>query len=171
MKKDDKISWVERWKNDLGTDDSVVLFNLQGINANNIAKARKEFKNEGIRFSVVRNLLFKRVISNTPMEKAGELLKGPNAIGIYEDPVKLAKVSCAVKKNYKFIINGGYANGNIMSAEDVIATSKILSREALLGMVLSTMNAPVSGFVSTLSAVLRSLVYTIEAIKDKKENN
>lgn len=171
MKKDDKISWVELWKNELNDADSIVFFNLQGVNANSVTIARKEFRDEGVRFSVIRNLLFKRAINGTSMEKVGDLLKGPNAIGVYNDPVKLAKISYAISRNYKFVIKGGYADGSVMSAADVIAISKILPREALLGMVLSTMDAPVRGFVSTLSAVLRNLIYAVKAIKDKKENN
>ena len=43
------------------------------------------------------------------------------------------------------------------------------SREALLTMVVTVMQMPISGFVNVLGGVVRKFVYAINAIKDKKE--
>ena len=58
----------------------------------------------------------------------------------------------------------------MLRAEDVVALSKLPSREELLGKLLGTMAAVPTGFVRVLSAVPQKLLYAFSAIKDQKES-
>jgi large subunit ribosomal protein L10 len=49
--------------------------------------------------------------------------------------------------------------------------SKLPSREELLGRLLATMLAPVSGFVNTLAAIPRSFLNVLKAIEDQKSGS
>ena len=91
---------------------------------------------------------------------------------IKEDPVKIAKLMMEFsKKNKNFKIANGYLEGNVITAEKVKELAQLPGREQLLAMVLSMMNAPITGFVGVLSSIVRSLCYALNAIKEKKETS
>ncbi len=167
MKKSEKVAWINNWKSGLNDNDALVFFNYQNVDANSIANVRRDLRDKGVRFTVIKNLLFKLAISGSKLEVVNDLLKNANAVGIHSDPIELAKISTEINKRYKLAIKGGYADGAKLSKQDVIELSKLLPREQLLAKLLSMLNAPVGGFVSTLSGIIRNLVYTIDAIKNK----
>ena len=55
-----------------------------------------------------------------------------------------------------------------MSPAEVKALADLPSKEVLLSQLLSVMNGPTTNFVGVFSALLRKLVGTLDAIKDKK---
>ena len=63
---------------------------------------------------------------------------------------------------------GGLVNNVFYGAEDMVKLAQLPSKKQLLGMLVGTINAPVSNFVSVLHGNLRGLVYALSAIKDKK---
>ena len=69
-----------------------------------------------------------------------------------------------------FSIRTAILDGSLLSADDVVALSKLPSRELLLAKLLGTMAAVPTGFVRVLSAVPQKLLYALSAIKDQKEN-
>ncbi|EKE18810.1 MAG: hypothetical protein ACD_9C00226G0001, partial [uncultured bacterium] len=50
----------------------------------------------------------------------------------------------------------------------VKALAKIPSKEQLLGQLVGTLNAPISGFVNVLAGNLRGLVQVLNAVKEQK---
>jgi large subunit ribosomal protein L10 len=69
-----------------------------------------------------------------------------------------------------FSIRTAILDGTLLSADDVVALSKLPSRDELLAKLLGTMSAVPTGFVRVLSAVPQKLLYALSAIKDQKEN-
>ena len=55
-----------------------------------------------------------------------------------------------------------------MSKEEVMALALLPSREQLLGQVVGTIAAPLSGFVRVLNGNVSGLVYALSAIAEKK---
>ncbi len=92
------------------------------------------------------------------------------------DPVALAK---AVKdlakevvkedKSPKVTIKAGWFEGQLLSAEDVVALADLPPREALLGQLLGLLQAPAGQLVRVLNAKLSSVVYVLNAFLQKKE--
>ena len=70
------------------------------------------------------------------------------------------------QKNPKVIC--GVVEGKKVSPEQVKAMADLPSKEVLISQLLATMNGPTTNFVGALSGVLRKLVGTLEAIKEKK---
>ena len=84
-----------------------------------------------------------------------EHLTGPNAIAFSnEDVVAPAKIlNDFAKKNDKLEIKAGVIEGAIASEEDVKALAELPSRDGLLSMLLSVLQAPMRNLAAITKAV------------------
>ena len=73
------------------------------------------------------------------------------------------------KENEKLEIRGGFLDGNVLTPEEVVALSKMPSREELLSMMMSTFNGPTRGFVGVLHGLLSKCVRTLDAVREQKQ--
>ncbi|MDP2632089.1 MAG: 50S ribosomal protein L10 [Candidatus Uhrbacteria bacterium] len=88
----------------------------------------------------------------------------------YGDEVSAAKLLKEFDKAHKDILTfvAGVLEGKGLTAEEVTALAALPSKQQLLGMLVGTLNAPVSGFVNVLAGNLRGLVTVLDAIKEQK---
>ncbi|MFA6522576.1 MAG: 50S ribosomal protein L10 [Patescibacteria group bacterium] len=87
----------------------------------------------------------------------------------YNDEVSAAKtLKEFTKVNENFKLVGGILEGKVISAEMVNQLAMLPTKEELLGRMVGSLNAPISGFVHVLSGNLRGLVTALTAIKDQK---
>ena len=89
----------------------------------------------------------------------------------FDDPVAPAKAlaeyaKSGATKSPEVIC--GVVEGKKVSPEEVKALADLPSKEVLISQLLATMNGPTTNFVGALGGVLRKLVGTLEAIKEKK---
>ena len=88
----------------------------------------------------------------------------------YDDPVAPAKAVAKFADDHKkFIIRCAALDGEKIGIEELIALSKLPSKEVLLGQLLSTWSSVPTGLVQVLTGVPRTFVYALQAIKDQKE--
>ena len=95
----------------------------------------------------------------------------------YADEVSAAKLLKELATSKKFEskdksltmqLVAGILEGRFVNAEEVGRLADLPSRQQLLGQLVGTLNAPVSGFVNVLAGNLRGLVTVLGAIKEKK---
>ena len=112
----------------------------------------------------------RRAIEGTSYEEMAESCKGTTAVTMsYEDPVAPAKVVVDfAKDNPQLAIRAACMDGKAISADELVALSKLPSREALLGQLLSVMNAVPTGFVRVLNGVPTKALYALNAIGEQK---
>jgi len=85
------------------------------------------------------------------------------------DEVTSAKIVAEFAKNHDPIkILAGVMEGKLMSQEEVITLSKLLSKEELYAKLVGSINAPVSGFVNVLAGNMRGLVNVLNSIQESK---
>ena len=154
---------------------SAVLANYQGIDAASITAMRASMKSQSVEFRVVKNTLAKLAAKNTPFEALDASFTGPVSVLLsYDDPVAPAKVladqrKADAKKTPKVLC--GLVEGKMISAEGVAALADLPSREALLGQMLSVFQGPTTNFVGVFSSLLRKLVGTLDAVREKKASS
>ena len=98
-------------------------------------------------------------------------MNGTTSVAFCEaDEVSAAKVVAEANKklNGKIEAKCGFVDGAFADANMVKALADMPSKEVLLAKMLGSMNAPISGFVGVLAATLRSFVYAVKAVADKK---
>ncbi len=87
----------------------------------------------------------------------------------YGDEVSAAKVlKTFLKENEVGTLLAGVLEGKLIGKDDVKRLADLPSKEQLLGQLVGTLNAPVSGFVNVLAGNLRGLVTVLGAIKGTK---
>jgi large subunit ribosomal protein L10 len=165
MERQQKIETVGQLRERLGRAASVVLVDYRGIKVEEVNGLRRSFRAAKCEYRVVKNTLLRIAVAGTPMEKIVPRLEGPTAIAFsFEDPGAVAKVATKTAKELpKFVIKGGYADGQLLDAAGVDALSKLPGREELRAKFLATLKAPVQNFVALLAAAPTNLLLLLQA--------
>lgn len=152
---------------------SAVLANYQGISASGLTALRAHLKSRSLDFRVVKNTLAQRAAKDTPFEALESEFTGPVSILVsYDDPVAPAKAladfaKTKPEKNPEILC--GLVDGKKISQAEVNELSQLPSKDVLISQMLSVFQGPTTQFVGVFSAMLRKLVGTLDAIKEKKE--
>ncbi|NLJ80848.1 MAG: 50S ribosomal protein L10 [Firmicutes bacterium] len=173
MARSRKVAMVKEIGDRLSRTQGAVITDYRGLNAGEMTVLRKELREAGVEFKVLKNTLAILAAKNQEMEELIPLLNGPTAFAFgYEDPVVAAKIiSEFAKKNRVLEIKGGILEGKILDPDGVKELADLPSREVLLSMVARGMQGPIAGLVNVLQGNIRKLVYALEAVRQQKEAN
>ena len=147
-----------------------VVVEYQGINVEDDTKLRKELRSSEVEYCVMKNTLLKRAAIDAGLPDLSSALHGSTAIAISKnDPIVAFKVLCDFAKDHDFFkIKSGFIDGNVVDSKEAVRLAKLPPREVLVAQALSGLNAPISGFVTALSGVMRGLVVALNAVAEKK---
>ncbi|MER2088219.1 MAG: 50S ribosomal protein L10 [Sporosarcina sp.] len=134
---------------------SVVVVDYRGLNVGQVTELRKQLRDAGIDFKVYKNSMSRRAAEAAGLEGLSDHLTGPNAIAFSNDDVVApAKIlNDFAKKNEKLEIKAGVIEGVVASESDIKALAELPSREGLLSMLLSVLQAPMRNFALATKAV------------------
>lgn len=139
---------------------SVVVVDYRGLTVEQVTDLRKQLRDANIEMKVIKNGILRRAAEAAGLEGMEDVFVGPTAVAFSnEDVVAPAKIMNDFAKNAdKLEIKGGIIEGNVSSVEEIVALAKLPSREGLLSMLLSVLQAPV-----------RNVAYAVKAVSDSKE--
>ena len=134
---------------------STVIVDYRGLNVAEITELRKQLREAGGEFKVYKNTLTRRALAEVGLEGLNDVFTGPNAIAFSnEDVVAPAKILSEFAKDHEALeIKAGVIEGNIATIEEINALAKLPSREGLLSMLLSVLQAPIRNFALVTKAV------------------
>jgi large subunit ribosomal protein L10 len=134
---------------------STVIVDYRGLNVAEITELRKRLREAGVEFKVYKNTLTRRALAEVGLEGLNDVFTGPNAIAFSnEDVVAPAKILSEFAKEHEALeIKAGVIEGNIATIEEINALAKLPSREGLLSMLLSVLQAPIRNFALVTKAV------------------
>ena len=171
MNRDDKLAVVSELNEKFNRANFAVVADYCGLKVSELQQIRIELKNCDSEIRVAKNTLLKRAVTDTGNAALSDDFTGTTAVVMgYADPVAPAKVVAKFADDHsKFIIRCAALDGEKIGLEELIALSKLPSKEVLLGQLLSTWNNVPTGLVQVLTGVPRTFVYALQAIKDQKE--
>ena len=152
---------------------SAVVADYQGIDAPGITALRVHMRNRSVDFRVVKNTLARRAVKDTALEVLGEDFKGPISVVVgFGDVVAPAKAladfaKSGAPKSPEVIC--GIVEGKKVSSREIQAIADLPSREELISKMLSVFQGPTTNFAGVFSSLLRKLVGTLDAVREKKE--
>lgn len=172
MARPEKVQEVEYLSKVFDEARSVVLSDFTGLNVDKLSELRKQCREAGIEYRVIKNTLAKRSIKGTLAEGLDEHFEGPTALAISrEDENVPAKVLAKFAEEHeapKF--KAAVVDGKVIDATGVLALSKLPSRDELLSKLLGCMKSPGNNLVSVLQGTLRNFMYAMNAIIEKKKS-
>jgi large subunit ribosomal protein L10 len=169
-----KFEQVEMLRSKLSKSQAVFVGEYRGMTVAQITALRSQVRAAGGEMKVAKNTLMRIAMSEEGMVSfPDDMSRGPNVFTLaYGDPVAVARVLrdfARDRTNKAFNIKGGVLGNSVLNAEQLGALADLPSREVLLGMVVSTIAAPISGLLTVLSGPARGLVTCLNQIREKKE--
>ena len=161
------IEYVEKTKEQLKEGKAFYFTDFTGLNVKTMEKLRKELKANSATYLVLKNTLGFLAVKDLGFDDDAlrRLFVGPTGIAVaFDDPIVLAKILTNTK-NLK--IKGGIIEGAFLDAKQVINFSRIPSKDVLFSTLVGSLKI-VGNFVNVLESLLRNLVFTIEAMKNKE---
>jgi large subunit ribosomal protein L10 len=138
----------------LRESNCTVVADYRGLNVAQVTQLRKQLREAGVEFQVLKNSLVSRAAANAELSELDAVLTGPTAIAFGKDVVSPAKIlSDFAKKNEALKVKGGVVEGRFVDSAQIKALADLPSREGLLSMLLSVLQAPVRNFALAVKAV------------------
>lgn len=139
---------------------SIVVVDYRGLSVAQATKLRKQLREAGIEYRVVKNTLLSLAAKEAGIDGLDDVFKGVTAIAFGgEDVVAPAQIITKFSKDNKILeVKGGVLEGKVISGETVNALGNLPPKEVLLAQVASCFQAPI-----------QSLAYVLEEIRKSKD--
>ncbi len=151
-----------------------ILADYRGITATELTDLRRQLREKGIDFKVVKNTLARLAAEKTGREDLAGLFQGPIAVVFgYDNEIEPARALDEYNRNLKTAldIRGGFLTDKLLTAGEVLTLAKLPSREVLIARVMGGMQAPITGLIFQLSSPLRGIIGVLQARINQLEAN
>ena len=153
---EEKQKIVADLKEKIGAAVIGVLVDYKGINVADDTALRKELRENGVNYFVVKNTLLSRAVQDTELESIKSVLEGTTAIALSNDdyaaPARI--LSKYADKSETFKIKAGFLDGKLADLDTINAIAKLPSREVLLATVVGAFQAPIAAFARAVQAIV-----------------
>jgi len=151
---------------------AIALMAFNKLTVEQMTLFRLGLRKQNVRVKVLKNTLAKRVFEKTPYKSVTEHLEGPTLLAYSDkDPVIAAKaiVEWLSKENFDLKLKTGAALGQMMSADQMKALSKLPGKNELFVGFLWALKSPPTKFLYALQDTPRKLGYALVALRDMKQ--
>lgn len=140
-------------------NSATVVCEYRGLTVDEITALRKTLREKNAVATVYKNTLVTRAANTLDHKDFDQYLAGPNMFIFCEDYTNgsLKAVAKFAKKYDAFSIKGGIIENKVCDADYVKAIAALPSKEGLVSMLLSVLQAP-----------MRNLAYSLSQVAEKK---
>jgi len=146
---------------------AVVIADYRGIKVPVVTTMRDDFRKAGCHYRVLKNSLVKIAVKGSKLEPISQLMVGTTAV-IWSNEIPQSPAQIALKwakDEPKFVIKGGFFEGQLLDAKGVDALAKMPGKSEIRASMLMTFLAAPQSFVAQLAAAPQSFAYLIDARK------
>ncbi len=170
MARPEKIAEVEAIAGHLQSAQSTVLADYHGITVEQMTEFRVKCRENNVVCRVVKNRLAMIAADQVDLPELKEHLTGPIALIMgpesQVDPAKL--VVDFAKEVAAMEVKGGFMDGAFMSPDQIVALSKVPSRDELYAKMMGSINSPLTGIVGVTNGVMSALTRAVNAVAEQK---
>ena len=167
----EKVAVVDEVRERISSTEAVVITDYRGLDVPAMADLRRQLREAGSDYKVYKNTLTRFAAHELNLD-LDEVLVGPTALafvgsrddGTPGDAVSLAKALCQFAEDSSFLsIKGGVLDGQVISADEVSALSKLGTRTEILAEILGLFEAPMVEMAGLLEAPMVEMAGLLDA--------
>jgi large subunit ribosomal protein L10 len=172
MNRDQKGAVIAEIAADIEASQAIFAVDYRGISVPQAAELRAKLREADATFKVVKNSLTERAADQVGKPELKTLLIGPTALTFVRGDAALAAKAIAdhARATQLLPFKGGSMGDEALEAQQIVAISRLPSREVLYGQLVGVVASPVSGLVRTLSALVGGLAVALGQVREKKES-
>jgi large subunit ribosomal protein L10 len=172
MNREQKAAAIAEIADQLKGSEAVFAVDYRGISVPQAAELRVRLRDADATFRVVKNTLTERAADEAGTETLKALLEGPTALTFVHGDAALAAKALATfgRETDTLAFKGGLLGAESVDAEQIVAISRLPSRDVLYGQLVGLAASPITGLVRGLNALIAGLAIQLSQIAEKKES-
>ena len=154
-----KQQQVEAIKAKISSAKSLVIIDYMGLNVAEDTAFRKQLREAGVDYQVLKNRLVKRAFDDLGYTQFADALNGPTAVAFSDkDAVTPAKIIVENSKQLnKMKAKSGLVEGEYMDEDGVKTLADIPPKEILIAKMLGSMQSPITGLAVCLNKIAEKM--------------
>jgi large subunit ribosomal protein L10 len=165
----EKVAVVEEVRERLASANATVVTEYRGLTVTQMAELRKALGALGD-YKIYKNTLVRLAVADGDQQELAELLTGPSAIAFVSGEISAAAKALRdfARTNPALVVKGGYADGAMLSTQDLGRLADLPSREVLLARFAGGLAAPLQQLAGLLQALPRNFAYGLSALIEER---
>ena len=170
MLRKEKEAIIEETTRLLGGSDALYVSDYRGLTVVQLTQLRAALRQRGATLHVLKNTLTTIAAERAGRDDLKELLSGPTAVAFCgEDLVGPAKaLNDYARTNPALVLRGALLQGSIIDADGVRRLASLPPREVLVGQVVGTMAAPLTGLVTVLQGTISGFARALNQVAQQR---
>ncbi len=169
MNRDEKAAVIDQVAEQIQESQAIFALDYRGITVSQAAELRATLREADASLRVVKNTLTERAADKAGAESLKAFLDGPTAFTFVRgDAALAAKALATFRREHELLeFKGGTMDGDEVSADEIIAISKLPSRDVLHGQLVGVLAHPISGLARTLNQLIQGLAVQLGQIAEQ----
>ena len=169
MNRDEKAAVVDQVAAQIQAAQAVIAVDYRGITVAQAAALRTGLREADATLRVVKNTLTERAADKAGAGDLKAFLDGPTAFTFVRGDIALAaKALAQFRKEHELLeLKGGTMEGALVSAEQILAISRLPGRDALNAQLVGVLAHPIGGLARTLNQLIQGLAVQLGQIADQ----
>ena len=167
-----KLEEVARIKELFEGNSSYFITDYRGLNVTDMTDLRKNLREQNITFIIAKNTLVKVASEQAGITGIQEHLIGPTAIAFTskDAPVAAEILHDSFKKRELPRMKVFVVEEEIFPGDDIKKLADLPTRDELLAMIASAIEAPAKNVAVLINAFFQGLLGVVEALAEKKKS-
>jgi len=169
--REQKAQAISEFTEGIGSATNAFVLDFKGITVPQVTELRKQVRESGSHYVVIKNTLALIAVKDTPLTKLTGYFSGMTAVAYNTtDAVALAKVLTRFAKDVPAVqFKGAMLSGQVVAATEVQNIANLPTREELVSKLLYLLQSPIRGLVTVLAANIRNLAVVLDQVRKQKE--
>lgn len=169
MNRDEKAAVIDQVAEQIQESQAIFALDYRGMTVAQAAGLRAKLREADASLRIVKNTLTERAADKAGAEDLKALLDGPTAFTFVRgDAALAAKTLAAFRKEHELLdFKGGTMDGGAVSADEILAISKLPSRDALHQQLVGVLAYPIGGLARTLNQLIQGLAVQLGQIAEQ----
>ncbi len=170
MKREDKAQAISEFHESIGQATNAFLIDFKGITVPQVTELRKQVRETGSQYVVVKNTLALIAVKDSPLSTLEKHFSGMTAVAFNRtDAVALAKALTKFAKDVPTVqFKGVMLDGQIVPTTQIQNIANLPTRAELVSKLLFVLQSPIRGLAIVLNANIRNLAVVLDQIAKQK---